>query len=124
MSKLYIFISHKESIMQFVVKLLISVAIIVFCTQIGRKLPTLGGLIATMPLTGVIVLVWLYSDNPGNFSLMEGYTKGALWGIIPSVFFFVVAYLCFHKHFSLSIALSAGFGTWLIGAIIHQWFLH
>ncbi len=110
--------------MQFVFKLLISVAIIVFCTQIGRKLPTLGGLIATMPLTGVIVLVWLYSDNPGNFGLMESYTKGALWGIIPSVFFFAVAYLCFHKHLSLPFALSAGFGTWFIGALIHQWFLH
>ena len=64
--------------MQFVFKLLISIAIIVFCTQVGRKFPSLGGLIATMPLTGAIVLVWLYSDNPGNFRLMEDYTKGAL----------------------------------------------
>ena len=52
--------------MQFFFKLLISIAIIVFCTQIGRKFPSLGGLIATMPLTGVIVLVWLYSNNPGK----------------------------------------------------------
>jgi len=74
--------------MQFFIKLLISVSIIVLCTQIGRKFPTLGGLIATMPLTSAIVLVWLYSDNPGNFRLMEGYTKGALWGIGPSLHLF------------------------------------
>ena len=109
--------------MQFVFKLLISIAIIVFCTQIGRKFPSRGGLIATMPLTGVIVLVWLYSDNPGNFRLMENYTKGALWGIAPSIMFFIVAYLCFHKHFSLPLVLTASFGTWLVGAFIHQWFL-
>jgi len=109
--------------MQFVFKLLISVAIIVFCTQIGRKFPSLGGLIATMPLTGAIVLIWLYSDNPGNFRLMENYTKGALWGIAPSIMFFIVAYLCFHKHYHLSLVLTASFGTWLIGAFIHQWFL-
>ena len=42
-----------------VIKLLISVGVIVFCTQIGRKLPTLAGLIAVMPLTGLIVLLWL-----------------------------------------------------------------
>ena len=40
-----------------VIKLLISVSIIIFCTQIGRKLPTLAGLVAVMPLTGLIVLV-------------------------------------------------------------------
>ncbi len=56
--------------MRFLIKLLISVGIIIFCTQIGRKLPSLAGLIAVMPLTGVIVLLWLYSDNPGNFNLM------------------------------------------------------
>ena len=110
--------------MQFVIKLLISITIIVFCTQIGRKFPTLGGLIATMPLTGVIVLVWLYSDNPGNFSLMEGYTKGALWGIVPTILFFIAVYVCFYNHFSLSFALSAGFSVWFLGALVHQWFLH
>ncbi|GAI38679.1 unnamed protein product, partial [marine sediment metagenome] len=56
--------------MRFAIKLLISVCVIAFCVGIGRKLPTLAGLIAVMPLTGLIVLVWLYRDNPGNFNLM------------------------------------------------------
>jgi hypothetical protein len=68
--------------MRFVVKLLISIAVIVFCTQIGRKVPTLAGLIAVMPLTGLVVLVWLYLDNPDNFGLMSDYCTGALWGIV------------------------------------------
>jgi len=109
--------------MQFFIKLLISIAIIIFCTQIGRKNPSLGGLIATMPLTSAIVLIWLYSDNPGKFGLMEDYTKGALWGIVPSILFFIVAYACFRKHLPLSVVLSASFGIWLIGAFIHQWLL-
>ena len=78
--------------MLFLIKLLISVCVIVFCGQIGRKLPTLAGLIAVMPLTGLIVLLWLYTDKPGDFALMTKYTKGALWGIIPSVLFFLVAF--------------------------------
>lgn len=110
--------------MQFIIKLLITVAIIVVCSQIGRKFPTLGELIATMPITSLIVLLWLYSDNPGNFNLMEDYTKGVLWGIIPTTMFFVVAYLCFRKHLPCSLALSASFSTWLVGALIHQYLLH
>jgi len=109
--------------MRFIIKLLISVCIIIFCTQIGRKLPTLAGLIAVMPLTGLIVLVWLYLDNPGNFNLMTDYAKGALWGILPSILFFLVAFICFRRQLSLWIVLCAGFAVWLIAASIHQWLL-
>ena len=110
--------------MRFVLKLLISVGVIIFCTQIGRKLPTLAGLIAVMPLTGLIVLVWLYLDNPGNFNLMSDYIKGALWGILPSILFFLTAFICFRKHIPLWIVLSASFAVWLIAAFFHQWLLH
>jgi len=109
--------------MRFVVKLLISVGIIVFCTQIGRKLPTLAGLIAVMPLTGVIVMLWLYSDGPENLGRMIDYSKGALWGILPSILFFLVAFMCFRKHLPLWIVLCASFAVWLMGALIHQWLL-
>ena len=109
--------------MRFAIKLLISVCVIAFCAGIGRRLPTLAGLIAVMPLTGLIVLVWLCLDNPGNFNLMTEYTKGALWGIVPSVLFFLVAFVCFHKHLSLWIVLCASFAVWLVAAFIHQWLL-
>lgn len=109
--------------MRFVIKLLISVCVIAFCAGIGRKLPTLAGLIAVMPLTGLLVLVWLYLDNPDNFNLMTEYTKGALWGIVPSVLFFLVAFVCFRRHLPLWIVLCASFAVWLIGAFVHQWLL-
>lgn len=110
--------------MRFLAKLLISVGIIVFCTQIGRKLPTLAGLIAVMPLTGLIVLLWLYSDDPGNFDLMTDYIKGALWGIVPSILFFVVAFACFHRHLPIWVVLCASFAVWLLAAFVHQWLLN
>ena len=110
--------------MRFVIKLLISVCVIVVCTQIGRKLPNLAGLIAVMPLTGLIVLVWLYMDNPNNFRLMTDYCEGALWGIIPSALFFLVALVCFRRQLSLWIVLCASFTLWLIAAFVHQWLLN
>ncbi|MHC4638732.1 MAG: DUF3147 family protein [Planctomycetota bacterium] len=106
--------------MRFAVKLLISLCIITVCTLIGRKLPSLAGLIAVMPLTGLIVLIWLYTDEPGNFDMMTQFTWGALWGIIPSILFFLTAFLCFRKHLPLWIVLTVGFSVWLIAAIIHQ----
>jgi len=106
--------------MRFLIKLLISVVIIVLCTQIGRRLPTLAGLIAVMPLTGAIVLVWLYIDNPSNYALLTQYTRAALWGILPSILFFLTAFFCFQKQLALSITLCVSFTVWIIAAVFHQ----
>jgi len=106
--------------MHFLIKLLISVCVISFCSQIGRKLPTLAGLIAVMPLTGVIVLTWLYMDNAGDFKLMSDYTKGAFWGIVPSILFFLTAFICFRRQLPLGIVLCVSFAVWGIAAVVHQ----
>ena len=109
--------------MQFIIKLLISVCVIVFCTQIGMQLPKLAGLIAVMPLTGLIVMLWLYYDHPGEVALMTAYTKGALFGILPTILFFLVAFICFQKRLSLWIVLCTSFAVWAFAAILHQWLL-
>jgi len=109
--------------MRFLIRILISLCAITVCMLIGRKLPSLAGLIAVMPLTGFIVLIWLYGDNPGDFNLMADYTKGALFGIVPTTLFFIVAFLCFRRQLSLWIVLSLSFTVWLFAALIHQWLL-
>lgn len=108
---------------QTLLKIAVSLAIILLCTEIGKRIPLLAGLVAVMPLTSLLVLIWLYLENRGDPAVMTQYTKGALWGILPSILFFVVAYVCFKKHFALPVVLSASAGVWLIGAVIHQWLL-
>ena len=109
--------------MHFFLKLLLTNAIIIACAMTGRKFPHLAGLIATMQLTSLIVLIWLHSDNPGNYKLMVLYTEGVLWGIVPTIFFFAAANICFNRQFTLLPTLSAAFGIWLLGALAHQWLL-
>jgi uncharacterized membrane protein (GlpM family) len=112
--------------MRFLIKLLISVCILVVCYWIVGKYQraTLAGLITVMPLTSLIFLIWLYVDYPGDFNLMADYTKGALWGIVPTILFFLVAFICFRKHLSLWLVLCAGFSVWFVAAFIHQWLLN
>ena len=109
--------------MRYVIRVLITLGIIIFCGQIGRKMPTLAGLIAVMPLTGLMVLLWIYMDNPGDTAVLSQYIKGAVWGILPSMLFFFVAFFCFCRQMSLTMVLSVSFGVWLVGACVHQWLL-
>lgn len=109
--------------MQFFIKLLLTNAVIIGCALVSRKFPSLGGLIATMPLTSLIVLFWIHSENPGDSRLLTLYTQGVLWGIVPTILFFAAAFFCFSRQASLMQAISAGFGLWLIGGMVHQWLL-
>ncbi len=108
---------------QIVVKTILTLIIIVACAQIGRRWPSLGGLIATMPLSGLMVMLWLYTSRDSDNALMTAYAKGALFGVLPSILFFVVAYLCFKRELPLSVVLGASLGVWVAGAFIHQWLL-
>ena len=107
--------------MPFVAKLLLTNLIIIACARIGARSPSLGGLIATMPLTSLIVLIWLWVDNPGDYRLLSAYTRGVLWGIVPTVLFFTALYLSLRRELPFFLAVVAGFGVWLIGAFVHQW---
>ena len=102
-------------------KVVISVAIILAATGIAKRFPSLAGLIGVMPLTGALVLVWVYLENKVNSDIMQAFAKGALWGIIPSVLFFLVALVCFKKDVPLAGVLIASFGIWLAAAAMHQW---
>jgi uncharacterized membrane protein (GlpM family) len=109
--------------LRFAIKLSISVAVILLGAEIGRKAPSLAGLVAVMPLTSLLVLLWLYWDHPRDFVVMSNYCSGALLGIIPTVLFFLTALTCFRRHLPLWAVLSASFAVWLLGAFAHQWLL-
>lgn len=106
--------------MPFAVKLLLANAVIISCVVIGRKLPSLAGLIAAMPLTTMIVLVWLYYDDHGDRKTLTTFVEGVLWGIVPTILFFVTAWFCLKRGFPFVTSISASMVIWLLGAIIHQ----
>ncbi len=109
--------------MQILIKTILSVVIILIATAVGKRFPSAAGLIGVMPLTGALVLVWMYVENKGNPEIMQNFAKGALWGILPTILFFLVAFLCFKKHMPLAVVLVAGFGAWMAAAVVHQWVL-
>ncbi|MGD0236222.1 MAG: DUF3147 family protein [Syntrophorhabdales bacterium] len=109
--------------MQILIKAVLSVVIILVATAVGKKLPSTAGLIGVMPLAGALVLIWMYLENEGNPKVMQSFAKGALWGILPSILFYLVAFFCFKRNLPLPIVLVASFGVWLCAAFVHQWIL-
>lgn len=106
--------------MQIALKVIITVSIILIATLIGRKAPSLAGLIAVMPLSGLLVLFWLNNDNRGDTSLLLHYTKGALWGIAPTILFYITAAVCMYKQVPFYRTILVSFVVWIAGAVVHQ----
>lgn len=109
--------------MNLFLKAAISLTIILTAATIGKRWPSLGGLVAVMPLSGLLVLIWLHVDSRGNREIMEGYTRGALFGLLPTALFFAVALIGFRKGYPLSGVLLLGFAVWGAAALAHQWWL-
>ena len=106
--------------MQVLIKAILSLIIIFLATGVAKKLPSLAGLIGVMPLAGALVLVWVYVENKGDSGTMQLFTKGALWGILPSILFYVVALFCLKKGLSLPVTLLSSFLAWGAAALVHQ----
>jgi uncharacterized membrane protein (GlpM family) len=109
--------------MPILLKIVLTLAIILAATAVGRKWPGLAGLIGVMPLTGALVLVWLALDSGNDPRVMQHFTRGALWGLLPTILFFLVAFLCYRKGLALPLVLATSFTAWLVAAALHQWLL-
>jgi F0F1-type ATP synthase assembly protein I len=109
--------------MPFPLKLLLSNLIILLCVWLGRRFPSLAGLIATMPLTSLIVLLWLQSDNPSARGDLSAYVGGVFFGVLPTLCFFGVVWFCLRRGMVLPASLAAGFAVWAGAAFFHQLFL-
>lgn len=109
--------------MQLVIKLAISAAVILAATGIARRFPSIAGLISVMPLAGALILSFVYYENKGQWPVMQGFARGALWGILPSIAFYLVAFICLKKEMSLAAVLGSSFGAWFAAALVHHWVL-
>lgn len=103
----------------FIIKTLLSALIIAGVSELAKRLPSLGGLIAAMPLTTLLALIWLYSDT-GDYQLAASFTRSVLFGIIPTIFFFVTALLLFRRGAPFMVVIAISFAVFIVAAVVHQ----
>jgi hypothetical protein len=73
----------------YVVKLLLSAAVIVAVSETAKRSGYWGGVIASLPLVSILALTWLHIDTHDSVKV-AALAKSTLWFVIPSLPFFVV----------------------------------
>jgi hypothetical protein len=88
-------------VLYLVIKALLSGAIIAAVSEIARRHPGWGGLLASLPLTSLLAMIWLYRDT-GDPARVAALSVGTIWFLLPSVPLFLV----------LPALLRANLGFW------------
>ncbi len=87
-----------------IVKFLISGLLITIISEVSKKYPGLGGLIASLPLISIIGIIWLWQDTNDPKRIIE-HSYATLFFVIPSLPFFVFFPICLKYNFSFFISL-------------------
>jgi len=92
----------------YILKIIISLIIIIAVSEIAKRSSTLGGLIASLPLTSILAMVWLYVDTK-NVKKVINLSESIFWLVMPSLILFVVFPILLKKglNFYLSLLISS-----------------
>jgi hypothetical protein len=93
-------------VLYLVVKAAVSGVIVALVSEVARRYPGWGGLLASLPLTSLLAILWLWRDT-GDVERVAGLSIGAFWFVLPSLPLFAV----------LPWLLRSGLGFWLALAV-------
>ena len=75
--------------MYFLIKTLLSAVMIAAISELGKRFSWLAAILASLPLTSILAIIWLYHDT-GDVQKISDLTKGIFWAVLPSLLFFII----------------------------------
>jgi uncharacterized membrane protein (GlpM family) len=64
-------------------------AIVIGIAELAKKSSLLGAILASLPLTSILAMIWLYLDTK-DVGAVRDLSVGIFWMVIPSLFFFLI----------------------------------
>ena len=90
-----------------VVKALLSGVIVMIVSEIAKRSPSFGALVASLPLVSVLGMIWLWRDT-GDRERLAAHAQSTFWYVLPSLpmFLAIPAMLRAGVQFHLALALG------------------
>lgn len=105
-----------------VLKALISGVLIATVSEVSRRSPTFGGLIASLPLISVLAVIWLWRDTQ-DVDRIAGHMQSTFWFVLPSLPMFLVMPLLLRSGVSFYGALALSCAMTLVLYAAMTWLL-
>lgn len=89
------------------IKAALSGVIVATVSEVAKRYPGLGGLIASLPLVSVLGMIWLWNDTHDP-DRMAAHVSGTLWFVAPSIPLFILIPMLLKRGIGFWPALGAG----------------
>ena len=89
------------------IKAAISGVIIATVSEIAKRYPGFGALIASLPLVSVLGMIWLWRDKP-DVPNMASHVEATFWFVLPSLPMFLVIPALMRRGVDFWLALGLG----------------
>ncbi len=89
------------------IKAAISGILIALASEVARRLPGIGALIASLPLVSVLGMMWLWHDTK-NPALLADHVGATLWFVLPSLPMFILIPILLRSGANFWLALGLG----------------
>jgi len=96
-----------------VVKAALSGVLIAIISEVAKRYPGFGGLIASLPLVSVLGMIWLWHDKP-DAANMAAHAEATFWFVLPSLPMFLVIPMLLRNGWSFWVALAVGCGLTIL----------
>jgi hypothetical protein len=105
-----------------IAKALLSGVIIVAASEAGKRSPTYGALLLSLPLISILAMVWLWRDTSDN-ERIAALSEGTFWLVLPTLPMFLVLPAIMRHGFAFWIALAASCVLTLALYLVAVWLL-
>ena len=89
------------------IKAALSGILIAIISEVAKRYPGFGGLIASLPLVSVLGMVWLWRDKPDPRN-MAAHAEATFWFVLPSLPMFLLIPAMLRQGYSFWVSLVAG----------------
>jgi len=91
------------------IKAALSGIIIAIVSEVAKRYPGFGALIASLPLVSVLGMIWLWRDKP-DVPNMAAHVQATFWFVLPSLPMFLLMPWLLRHGTPFWIALAVGCG--------------
>jgi hypothetical protein len=89
------------------IKAALSGVIIAIVSEVAKRYPGFGALIASLPLVSLLGMIWLWRDKP-DVPNMAAHVEATFWFVLPSLPMFLLMPWLLRHGFGFWIALAIG----------------
>jgi len=89
------------------IKAVLSGILIAIVSEVAKRYPGFGGLIASLPLVSVLGMVWLWRDRP-DAANMAAHAEATFWFVLPSLPMFLLIPAMLRHGIAFWVSLLAG----------------